>query len=108
MSDDDIQQHLDALRGYAENPPGESEGTGEVRIKKMQLRLIEKTIRQLEKSGVPVPQSLQVEKAALLSAVEGLERSSGGCVAVYEQLLEIVATLGAVQKLLRSLAMSSR
>lgn len=66
----------------------------ETRVKRTQIKAITRTIRQLEKSSVPVPESLQNEKLELVSAIEELEQANGGVEAVYEGLLAVVASLG--------------
>lgn len=94
MSQVEMQKHLDVLKQYAAQPNTAVDEIVEVRVKKSQLRVIQRAIRHLEKTGVPVPGSLKSEKLELVAAIENLERSSGGCVHVYEQLLSVVATLG--------------
>jgi hypothetical protein len=94
MNTDDIRKHLEALKHYAARPAATVTDTADARMKKTQLQAIERTIRQLEKACVPVPESLKAERSALVSAVEGLQQSAGGCVQVYEELLTVVAALG--------------
>ncbi len=94
MNTDDVQGHLEALKEFATQPPATVTNAPEIRVKRTQLRVIERTIRQLEKSRVPVPEGVKAERLALVSAIEGLEQSGGGCLPVYEELLSVVAALG--------------
>ena len=92
----DIQEHLDALKAFAENSAGSDRENPELRVKKGQLKVIRKTIRQLEKSGVAVPVGLTREQDDFEAAIKKLEGSAGTPTAVYEQILEITERLGRI------------
>jgi hypothetical protein len=100
MELDQIQQYLTSLRAYAEDPDGDGNpGLDEdatTKERRLRLRAIEKAIRQLKKAGVAVPESLEQERLVAVDAIERIEQSRGGSLAVYEQLLDVVATLGRV------------
>jgi len=90
----DLQEHLQALKEYVKTIQN---GTGDIagiRIKKKQLSAIQRTIRQLEKNNVPIPESLSNEKLTLVSQISELENASDGCIKVYESLLNIIFDLG--------------
>lgn len=100
MELDQIQQYLKSLREYAEDPDGDGNpGLDEdaaTQGRRLRLRAIEKAIRQLKKAGVAVPESLEQERLAAVEALEKHEHTRGGSLAVYEQLLDVVSTLGRV------------
>ena len=93
MSHEKLQEHLDALKAFAEAAAGNSQDIGELKVKKAQLQAVQKTIRQLERKGIPVPDGLKEEKLSLATAVGELEKDSGAD-QVYEALLDIVEQLG--------------
>lgn len=86
----EIQEHIEALKTFADEaendslPENESE---DIRVKKTQLRAIKRTIAQLERSGVPVPNGVRDEQLALASEIEKLEHASGSVCHTYDQLL---------------------
>ena len=96
MTDSEIQEHLGALKEYVRNVLTGSKDLDELRVKKAQLSAIQRTIRQLEKNRVPVPEGLSNEKLSLVSELNGLENASDGCIKVYESLLNIIFDLGRV------------
>lgn len=100
MERDEIQQHLNSLRAYAADPDGDGnpglDDDAATQARRIRLRGIEKAIRQLRKAGVAVPESLEHERLTAAQALETHEQSRGGALAVYEQLLDVVATLGRV------------
>lgn len=97
MSLENVQKHLEALREFAEEAAGNGQDAGDLKVKKAQLQAVQKTIRQLERRGIPVPDGLKDEKLSLATAVGELERDSGTD-QVYETLLDIVEQLGRICK----------
>ena len=93
MSLENLQEHLEALREFAEQAAGNGQDAGDLKVKKAQLQAVQKTIRQLERRGIPVPDGLKDEKLSLATAVGELEKDSGTD-QVYEALLDIVEQLG--------------
>lgn len=93
MSLENVQKHLDGLREFAEQAAGNGHDAGDLKVKKAQLQAVQKTIRQLERRAIPVPEGLKGEKLSLATAVGELEKDSGKD-QVYEALLEIVEHLG--------------
>ena len=96
MNSGDIQIHIGALREYANSIKEGSGDIEEIQIKKKQLAAVQRTIRQLEKNRVPVPEGLSNEKLNLVSELNYLENASDGCIKVYESLLNIIFDLGRV------------
>lgn len=94
MSSGDIQTHLEALKDYADSIKDGSGDIEDIQIKKKQLSAVQRTIRQLEKNQVPVPDGLNNEKLSLVSELGILESSSDGSIKVYETLLGIIFNLG--------------
>ncbi|NLS95740.1 MAG: hypothetical protein GXX96_26700 [Planctomycetaceae bacterium] len=93
MNLQNVQNHLEALREFAEQAAGNGQDAGDLKVKKVQLQAVQKTIRQLERRGIPVPDGLKGEKLSLATAVGELENDSGKD-QVYEALLDIVEQLG--------------
>lgn len=96
MSETTIQSHLQALNEYVNQARSGAGGLQEIRIKKKQLSAIQRTIRQLEKNSVPVPESISNEKLSLISEINNLEGTSDGCLHVYESLIQTIFELGRV------------
>jgi len=94
MSPGDIHTHLEALKDYADSIKDGSGDIADIQIKKKQLSAVQRTIRQLEKNHVPVPNGLNNEKLSLVSELDKLENSSDGCIKVYESLLDVIFGLG--------------
>ncbi len=94
MGDDDVRAHLEALKRYSRECVAEGGDQNELRVKKAQLLAIHRTIDQLERQGIPVPESLSSERASLASAVDAMEDAAAGRGEVYDVLLDIVAELG--------------
>lgn len=90
MAGENIQQHLQALKDYVSNIQNGDGDIIDIRVKKKQLSAIQRTIRQLEKSSVPVPESLSNEKLTLVSEISDLENASSGCTQTYEALIDII------------------
>ncbi len=97
MSLQNVKEHLEALREFAEQAAENGQDAGDLKVKKAQLQAVQKTIRQLERRGIPVPNGLKDEKLSLATAVGELEKDSGTDL-VYESLLDIVQQLGRVCK----------
>lgn len=95
MSLENMQKHLEALREFAEQAAGNGTDSGDLKVKKAQLQAVQKTIHQLERRGIPVPDGLNDEKISLATAVAELEKDSG-IDEVYEALLDIVEQLGRI------------
>jgi len=88
-----IEDHVEALKTFAEQATGDGHDIGDLKIKKAQLQAVQRTIRQLERKNIPVPDGLNEEKLALATAVGELEKDSGTD-QVYEALLDVVEQLG--------------
>jgi len=100
MTENDIQSHLQAIKDYIAQAQNGGSDLGEIRIKKKQLSAIQKTIRQLDKNGIPVPESLNAEKLSLVNAINQIETSSGSSLKVYDAMIQMIFDLGRVcQKL---------
>lgn len=94
MSETEIQPNLRALEEYVsqiQNGEGDLE---DIRIKKKQLSAIQRTIRQLEKNNIPIPESISSEKLNLVSEINDMENASNGCLQVYNNLVKILFDLG--------------
>ena len=96
MAEENIQQHLQALKEYLSSIQNGNGDLEDIRIKKKQLSAIQRTIRQLEKNNVPVPDSLNNEKLTLISELTELETTSNGCIQTYETMLDIILDLSQV------------
>ena len=94
MADNKIEEHLEALKKYVNQLQNGDGSLDDIRIKKKQLSAIGRTIRQLEKNNIPVPESLNSEKLTLVSEINQLENASNGCLMVYESLKEVIFQLG--------------
>ena len=90
---DNIEDHVEALKAFAEQATGDGHDVGDLKVKKAQLQAVQRTIRQLERKNIPVPDGLNEEKLTLATAVGELEKDSGTD-QVYETLLDIVEQLG--------------
>ncbi|MFH0963635.1 MAG: hypothetical protein V2A58_06445 [Planctomycetota bacterium] len=94
MADDDVTSHLDALKRYVRECPAKGADQRERAVRQAQLLAIQRTVGELERRGVPVPESLSAEMISLASAVDSMEDAVAGCAGIYEALLDIVAELG--------------
>ncbi len=100
MADNDIQSHLEAIKEYIAQVQNSGSDLTDIHIRKKQLSAIQKTIRQLDKNGVPVPESLNAEKLSLVNAITQIETASGSCLKVYDAMIQMLFDLGrACQKL---------
>jgi hypothetical protein len=94
MADDNVSLHLDALKRYSQAYTAGGANHSERTVKQAQLLAIQKTIGELEKRGIPVPEGLDAERISLASAVDSMEDTDAASATVYEALLDIVAELG--------------
>ena len=91
---EEVKEHVQALREYVKAMSSEGMESSELRVKKSQLSAIQNTIRQLDRKSIPVPDSLKTEKISLAAAVGELERNGNDGTALYDALLDLVADLG--------------
>jgi hypothetical protein len=95
MKYEDAKQSLKILRDYITSAEMLSVNTNELSVKKAQLRAIEKTINQLEKKSVPVPEALYSEIKALTSDIKESNIHNTPSL-LYEELLDIITQIGHV------------
>jgi len=94
MAEEQVKAHLDALKEYISDIQNGAGNLDDIRIKKKQLSAIQRTIRQLEKNNVPIPESLSNEKLSLVSEINDMGNSSNGCLQIYQFLTGILFDLG--------------
>lgn len=93
MELDTIKQNLVALKDYLSKIEMIKENS-EVKQMKLQLHMIEKAIKQMNKSGIPVLQGLISDKESLETKISGIEKGPAGLSDLYEELLDAVEQLG--------------
>ena len=90
----DCKQHVEALKKAADRAAVMAGNEPKLTTQMKQLKAIERTIRQLTSSGVPVPESLMDESRAISSDIDAAKPQSGETRELYESLLEIIERLG--------------
>ncbi len=100
MGENNIQVHLQAIEEYIAQIQNSGSDLADIHIRKKQLSAIQKTIRQLDKNGIPIPESLNSEKLSLVNTIAQMETASGSCQKVYDAMIQMLFDLGrACQKL---------
>ena len=94
MSNEDIRSHIEALKRYSHECIAAVADQSKHAVRHAQLLAIQKTIRQMEKRGIPVPESLDRERIGLVSTEDSMEDAIADCVEVHQALQDIVADLG--------------
>lgn len=93
MELDAIKHNLSAIKDYASKIERIKEYS-EVKQIKLQLHMIEKTIKQMNKSGIQIPQGLMSDRESLESKIAGIEKGPAEVSELYEELLDTVEQLG--------------
>lgn len=89
----DLQNHIDALKDYADHVVVEEADVGALKQTKKLLVEIERFIHRCEKEGLPVPEGLGADKVKVEADINQL--TGGSKIGqVYEALLPIVVRLG--------------
>ena len=95
MNYEDAKQSIIALKDYIQNSKISSDNNDELGVKKAQLRVIEKTIKQLERKGLPVPEVLYSEKSTFISEIKSSNTSDTSSL-LYEDLLDVLLQIGRI------------
>jgi endonuclease III-like uncharacterized protein len=64
----------------------------------LQLRAIEKTLRQMERNGIPAPEGLISEKVSIENKMEKFEKAPRDISLIYKELIEIIIQIGRIIK----------
>lgn len=68
----------------------------EAKLMKLQLRAIEKTLRQMDRNGIPAPEGLISEKVSLENKMAEIEKAPRDISLVYKELIEIIIQIGRI------------
>ncbi len=87
----EMHLHVEAIREYIRKATADC-GGGEQAVKRRQLTVIRRSIREMAKAGIPIPKRLMSESASL--EAQTAKDATCGCPALYSALLEIIEEAG--------------
>jgi hypothetical protein len=90
----ELNDHLEAIEAIVKEGWSEGDDNTELKNKKEQLQTIVRSITQLERKKIPVPQEITSLQAALTRDVEKLKSQTGGLEAFYNPILDLVVNFG--------------
>ena len=94
MAMTEIEEHISAIEQIIQNASEQMEDNRQLDNVKQQIRSVRKSIRDLEKVGIPVPEEMHHLRDNLLKEKESLQSPINGLVAMYSRALKIVVRLG--------------
>jgi len=95
MRYEELKENLNVIKEYISTIKALRDDN-EVQNMRTQLRAIERTIRQLERNGVTVPEGISADKLALESKIRDIKRGPEEISLLYEDLLDIVIKMGRI------------
>jgi hypothetical protein len=95
MISEALEQSLNVIKDYISGIK-ELREDREVQLFRYQLRVIEKTIRQLEKDGIQVPEGVMSDKISLEAKIKEIKRGPQEISLLYEELIDIVVKAGRI------------
>lgn len=94
MVPEDLRKSIKTVREFIANDEMRKDGMEDLQLKRLQLRAIEKTIQQLKSKNIPVPEGLDSGRDSLISKITEIEKSPGGLLWLYDELLDILGEVG--------------
>lgn len=95
MQPEVLKQSLNAIKEYVLGIH-ELKETNEIRLMRLQLRMIDRSIRQFEKAGIQVPEGVTSDRDGLEAKLKEIKSGPQGLVNVYDELIEILIQMGGV------------
>jgi hypothetical protein len=95
MQSEALKQNLKSLRDYVSGIH-ELREDNEVRLMRLQLRMIEKSIRQFDEAGIHVPEGVISDKNTLELKIKEVKSGPQEISSLYDELLEIVIQISRV------------
>ena len=95
MQPEILKQSLNAIKEYVSGIH-ELKEDNEIRLMRLQLRMIDKSIRQFEKAGIQVPEGVTSDRDTLEAKLKEIKSGPHGLATVYDELMEILIQIGGV------------
>ena len=92
----ELNDHLEVIENIINEAKDGLDDNTDLSNKKEQLRTINRSIAQLERKKIPVPQEIQNLRTALSREVEKLKSPTDGVEMFYNRVLNLVVELGKV------------
>lgn len=93
MGVEEIRQHVDAIKDYVSGVEKIKDSNGVHQIK-LQLHMVEKAIKQMNKAGIQAPEGLISDKLSLEAKIAKIGEGPLELSRLYEELLDIVDQVG--------------
>ncbi len=93
MGNEEIKQHLDAIRGYVSGIEKIKE-SNEINQIKLQLHMVEKTVKQMNRAGIQIPEGLISDKLSLEAKIAKIGEGPVEVSRIYEELLNTIDEIG--------------
>lgn len=98
MTFQDIGSHLDGIEKILKETAWNPEDRPELKSKKEQFRVIDRSIRQWRKKGIPIPAEMDDIRKRLIAEIEEHSLPVENLQAIYNKSLDIVVELGRICK----------